>query len=177
MRNLFSLFLLLFPFTLIAQDLKPLDNGSEVNFAINNFGLSTKGKLKGLNGSIIWNAADLNASSINVSVETNTINTDNKLRDGHLRKEDYFNVAKFPLLQIKSTKITALETAGQYQLEAQLSIKGVTKKVNFPFTVTSQKPGYLFSGNFEINRRDYGIGGGSISLSNTVKINLKVLAQ
>ncbi|MEI6263512.1 MAG: YceI family protein [Sphingobacteriia bacterium] len=176
MRYIQTLFLSFFVFALSAQTIKPTDNGSEIFFSINNFGLSTKGSLSGLSGSIIWNTADLKTASFNVSVASKTINTDNRLRDEHLKKSDYFNVEKFPVINIQSNQIITGNKPGEFIMEATLTIKGVSKKINFPFNVISQNGNTIFGTNFEINRRDFGIGGGSISLSNTVKISLKVVA-
>ena len=176
MRYLLVLFSSLFTILLSAQSIRPADNGSEITFSINNFGLSTKGSLSGLTGSIIWNSLDLTTASFNVSVAAKTINTDNRLRDEHLRKADYFNVEKFSSINIQSNQITAGTKQGEFNMNATLTIKGVSKKINFPFSVITQNGKTMFGANFEINRRDFGIGGGSISLSNTVKISLKVMA-
>ena len=89
----------------------------------------------------------------------------------HLRKEEYFNTAKYPTINFVSTAITASNVTGN------LTIKGVTKQISFPFTVKPSAGGYLFEGSFEINRRDFGIGGGSVSLSNNATVNLKVQAK
>ena len=56
-------------------------------------------------------------------------------------------------------------------------IKGVSKNVVIPFTVKPTAKGVLFEGEFAIDRRDYGVGGGSMVLSNEVNIKLKVLAN
>jgi polyisoprenoid-binding protein YceI len=176
MKYLLTIFLSLFTILLSAQSLRPIDNESEISFTINNFGLSTKGSLSGLTGSIIWNQADVKTASFNVSIASKTINTDNRLRDDHLKKLDYFNVEKFPTINIQSNQIKVGSKPGEFNMDATLTIKGVLKNINFPFSVINQNNKQIFSANFEINRRDFGIGGGSISLSNTVKISLKVIA-
>jgi polyisoprenoid-binding protein YceI len=51
----------------------------------------------------------------------------------------------------------------------------VTKEVKFPFTATARDGGsYLFEGSFKLNRRDFGVGGNSISLSDEVTITLSI---
>jgi polyisoprenoid-binding protein YceI len=176
MRYLLTFFLFISTILLSAQSIQPTDNGSEITFSINNFGLSTKGSLSGLAGSISWNQQDLKSASFNVSVATKTINTDNRLRDEHLKNSDYFNVEKFALINIQSNQITVGNQPGEFKMDAILTIKGVSKKISFPFRVMYQNGKNIFTTNFEINRRDFGIGGGSISLSNTVKISLKIVA-
>ncbi len=161
----------------INDQFKPIDAESTINFNINNFGLTTKGSLKGLNGTIVWDNKNTNACNFLISVDATTINTNNSLRDTHLKKVDYFNVTKFPTITIKSTKIINIDNGNLFEMEANLTIKGVTKKIKIPFTTIERSKGVLFNGKFEIDRKDYGVGGSSLSLSNTVKINLNVIAN
>ncbi len=178
MKLLLSLlFILTTVFNLNAQELKPIDAESEINFTINNFGLSTKGSVKGLAGTISWNTKNISTCLFNISADATTINTNNSLRDSHLKKEEYFNVGKFPKITIQSTKINSTDNGNSYEMEANLTLKGVSKKIRFPFIAVVQTNGILFNGKFEINRKDFGVGGSSISLSNTVKINLNVIAK
>jgi len=177
MKSLLSfLFLLTTSFLVNAQQLKPIDTESTINFTINNFGLTTKGNLKGLNGTIVWNNKNTNACTFLVSADATSINTNNSLRDNHLKKADYFNVAKFPSITIKSTKIISVDNGNLFEMEADLTLKGVTKKIKIPFTAIAQSNGVLFNGKFEIDRKDYGVGGSSLSLSNNVKIILNIKA-
>ena len=86
-----------------AKDLKPADIDGSVTFTIKNFGINTGGEIKGLKGIIKWDAENPSASSFNVSVDVNTINTGIDMRDNHLRKEEYFNAEKFPTINFSST--------------------------------------------------------------------------
>jgi len=177
MKSLLSfLYLLTTSYFVNAQQLKPIDAESAINFTINNFGLTTKGNLKGLNGTIVWNNKNTNACTFLVSADATSINTNNSLRDNHLKKADYFNVAKFPSITIKSTKIISVDNGNLFEMEADLTLKGVTKKIKIPFTAIAQSNGVLFNGKFEIDRKDYGVGGSSLSLSNNVKIILNIKA-
>jgi polyisoprenoid-binding protein YceI len=159
-----------------AQTYRPSEAGSKVNFAIRNFGLKTEGSFTGLKGSIVFDARALSSAVFNVSVNASSVNTGNSARDKHLRKEEYFNVEKFPLISFISTKITTGSKPGNYTVAGNLSIKGVTKKVEFAFTAGPIANGYNFKGSFEINRRDFGVGGSSISMSDNLKISLDISA-
>jgi len=66
---------------------------------------------------------------------------------------------------------------GYYYLFGNLTIKGVTKEVKFPFTATAKDGGYLFEGSFKLNRRDFGVGGSSLSLGDDLTVSLSVLAK
>ncbi len=151
-------------------DLKPVDADNSVTFIIKNLGINTKGELKGLSGTIKWDAANPSNSSFNISVDVNTINTGIDLRDKDIKEEKYFDVANYPTINLKSTAVTATEVTGN------LTMKGVTKTIRFPFTATSRGKGYLFEGSFSINRRDFNVGGGGV-LGSNVDVTLKVQAE
>jgi polyisoprenoid-binding protein YceI len=160
-----------------AQTYTATDEGNKVHFTIKNFGIKTGGDFTGLKGTIVFYPKALTSSSINVSVDANTVNTDNSGRDKHLRKEEYFNVEKFPLLTFVSTKITESSMAGRFFVVGNLTIKGVTKSVQFGFNATPSATGYFFVGDFEINRRDFGVGGSSSVMADKLKVTLKVVAK
>jgi len=157
-----------------AQQYRPVDEKSKISFTIKNFGFNTPGTLTGLKGTIKFNPSDLPSSSFNVSVNVNTINTGIDARDSHLKKEEYFDAEKFPTINFVSTNITKDQNG--YVVSGNLTIKGVTKPVSFPFTIENQGNGMLFDGSFSINRKDFGVGGSSAVLSNTVNVTLKVFA-
>ncbi len=159
-----------------AQRYIPKDAGSAVTFVIKNFGLTVNGNFTGLQGSIAFNPADPGAAIFNVTVDAGTVNTANSSRDGHLKKEEYFNIAAFPKISIASSKIRNGTKAGSYLFEGQATIKGTAKTISFPFTAVATNDGYQFEGSFKINRRDFKVGGGSLVLGDVLTVNLKVAA-
>jgi polyisoprenoid-binding protein YceI len=178
-RLLFTFSFFILSFVASAQKYKPVDEGSKVYFIIKNFGIDTGGDLIGLAGDINFVPADITKSSFDVSVEVNTIDTDNGNRDKHLRSSEYFDVEKYPVITIKSTKInrTNKSASGWYHFTGTLTMHGVTKPIAFPFRATKKGDDYLFVGGFTVNRMNYGVGKNSSVLSNTVKISMSVLAK
>lgn len=179
MRKIFGLiFSIFFATGSFAQvNLTPVDAGSKVHFVIKNFGINTGGDLTGLKGTIKYDKSKPSSSSANVTVNVSTIDTDNSRRDKHLVSDDYFDVAKFPLIHLVSTKIETTTSAGNLLFTGMLTIKDVTKNIQFPFTVTPKDGGYLFEGNFTIDRRVYGVGGNSATMSDDVDVKLSVFAK
>ncbi|MBL7703145.1 MAG: YceI family protein [Ferruginibacter sp.] len=180
MKKLFFLAVAFFLFNYCAtaqRVLSPLDAGSKVHFVIKNFGIKTGGDFKGLKGAITFLPANLAASAFDVTVDAATIDTDNESRDDHLRKEEYFNVATHKTIQFKSTKVTLSSAKGRYYVFGNLTIKGVTKPVEFGFSATPKDGGYVFDGEFKINRRDFGVGGSSATMSDKLTVSLSVLAK
>lgn len=161
---------------LSAQEYKPLDDSSSIGFGIKNFGVTVSGTFKGLKGAIHFEPGNLATASIAVTVDARTVNSGIDMRDNHLKKEEFFYVDSFPTLSFKSTKVTASTKEGYLFLFGDLRIKNVTKAISFPFQAVPNGNGYTLIGNFSINRRDFGVGGSSISMSDEVKITLKVAA-
>ena len=159
------------------QSYTPTDAGSKVRFVIKNFGINTGGTFDGLAGSITFDPSNIATASFNVNVDAKTVDTDIESRDNHLRKEEYFDVEKYPKLSFRSTKITATNKEGYFYMFGIITIKNVSKEVSFPFTQTSKDGGILFEGEFKLNRRDFGVGGKSFSMSDELNVELSVFAK
>lgn len=175
MKALF-VFITLLSFSLISNaQQKPVDEKSEVNFTIKNFGLNTAGTLKGLKGSIKFDNSNPSASAFDVSVDVSTINTGIDNRDSHLKKEEYFDAEKYPAITFASNSIKKDDKG--YSVSGNLTIKGVTKNISFPFKAENKDGGILLTGEFTINRKDFNVGGSSAVLGNSVNVSLKVFAN
>lgn len=161
----------------ITQHFTPVDEGSEVSFKIKNFGFNVKGTFSGLDGKIVFNPDSLAASSFDVTVDAKTINTGIEQRDNHLRKEEYFDADKYPKIHFASTKITTSTNNKYLFVFGMLTIKGTTKEISFPFKATAKGDDYLFEGEFPLNRRDFNVGGGSLTMSDHLTVSLKVLSK
>ena len=172
-----SVFLLSACFVTAQSTYTAVDESSRVHFVIKNFGIKTGGDFSGLKGTIKFDPEKFSTSVFDVTVDANTINTDNESRDGHLRKAEYFDVASYKTIRFKSTKITRSSVAGRFYVFGELTIKGVTKPVQFGFGATAKNGGYVFDGEFTINRRDFGVGGSSVSMSDNLKVALSVFAK
>ena len=162
---------------LVAQNFVPNNDLSKVTFVIKNLGININGNFSGVKGTIMFNAKDLNTSEINLSVNANTINTDNSARDKHLRKEEYFGVEKYPLINFKSTKINAATRLNRYNVEGNLTIKGITKPIKFELIAIEKENNLDLKCSFEINRRNFKAGGNSMILSDNVKMDIAIIAK
>ena len=169
-----ALLILFVPALLFAQNYKPTDQGSTIEFVIKNLGMNTKGSFTGLDGRIAFDPKNPGQSSFDVSIASATVNTDNEMRDNHLKNDSYFDAEKYPRIRMVSTAIGG--NNGHYTFAGKLTIKDKTKDVSFPFIVTPMGDDYIFKGSFTINRRDFEVGGGS-TISNNCTINLTVLAR
>jgi polyisoprenoid-binding protein YceI len=160
-----------FNYTVLAQNWKPLT--ASVSFKIKQFGISIKGNFKGFAGIIKFNPDDLANSSLFASVDANTLDTDNGLRNSHLKeKEEYFDVAKYPTLKMKTTKI--VKDGSNFVGYFDLTIKGKTKNIKIPIMFTPEGETATFQGSTIINRRDWSVGKKSLGMSNDVVFTIVV---
>src|SRR5579863_5672296 len=90
----------------------PADEGSTISFKIKNFGINSAGSFKGLQGTIIWDPQNAAVDSFDVSIDAASVNTDNGMRDDHLRKDTYFEVEKYPRIRLVSTGVTQVDGNG-----------------------------------------------------------------
>jgi polyisoprenoid-binding protein YceI len=103
-------------------------NHSQVNFAVKHLQVSTvRGSISGITGNVIWDEKNPSKSSVETTINTTTVTTNNEKRDAHLKSPDFFNVEKFPTMTFKSTAVTG--TNGKLQVVGDLTLAGVTKSV------------------------------------------------
>jgi len=174
MKKIAAIFLLAifsgFAFTYIS---KQNVSKSAITFQIKNLGINVGGSFNGLKAGINFDPSHLESSSIEASVQTNTINTDNDSRDTHLKSEDFFDVDKYPEIKMKSVSIKH-NGGSNYTGTFNLTIKDRTSQVQVPFTYTENGDTGNFKGSLKIKRTDYGIGGKSMVMSNDVTISIDV---
>ena len=163
--------------TAFGQNYTPADDGSKVRFVIKNFGINTGGTFEGLAGTITFDPANLANASFNITVDAKTVDTDLEARDNHLRKEEYFDVEKYPKVSFRSTKITTTNKDGYLFMSGVITIKNISKEISFPFKQTSKDGGILFDGEFKLNRLDFGVGGKSFSMSDELNVELSIFAK
>jgi polyisoprenoid-binding protein YceI len=129
-----------------------------------------------LDGTIQFDPNDPTTANFNVSIDANSISTDNDARDNHLREDSYFDVKNYPRIHFVSTKVTPSNKQGVFYIAGKLTIKKTTKDISFSFTATPSGDGYLFKGDFKISRRDFEVGGSS-TISDNLEVFLSVLAK
>jgi len=163
--------------TCMAQVMHPVDESSKVSFFIKNFGVTVDGSFKGLQGEVRFDPAKPEASAFEMSLDVKSINTGIARRDRHLRSDDYFDVARFPKINVKGEKVTEGKEKGSYVLHAKLTIKEVTRDIDIPFKAVARDGGYQFDGTFRVNRLDYKVGGNSISMADQATVVLQVFTK
>lgn len=187
-RLLFVVVGLLLASRVYAADVYAIDAGhSTLGFSIKHMMVSSStGAFDQIEGSIAFDPNDLAASKAEATIQAKSINTRQEKRDGHLRSADFFDVEKFPTITFVSKAITQ---AGEgYTIVGDLTMKGVTKEVSIPVTVSGPVKTAMgtvlgLSGSFTLNRQDYGItwnkalDQAGVAVANEVKVNIDIEAK
>lgn len=165
MKKVFLLFLAsVLSLAAMAQDTYKIDAAhSFVNFNIRHMGISfVNGNFKKFESTFQAQKSDFTDAKINFTVDANSINTNNDMRDNHLRTDDFFNVEKFPTMKFQSVQMKKLDEL-VYELSGNLTIRDVTKpvvfKVSYGGAAQDQKGNKKvgFSARTTINRFDFNV--------------------
>jgi polyisoprenoid-binding protein YceI len=135
---------------------------SNVKFTVTHLVVSeVEGSFKIFDGSMENTKADFSDAKVNFTVDINSLNTDNDMRDKHLKSNEFFGAEKYPSMKFQSTSFTP---AGgkNYKLAGNLTIRDVTKPVIFDVTYggTANMMGKTkigFKAKTTINRFDYNL--------------------
>lgn len=162
---------------------------SKLGFSVTHLMVSeTEGKFKVYEGTVSSKSEmDFTDAKIEFSIDVNSINTDDEKRDGHLKGADFFDVEKFPKMTFKATSMKVGKIKGTYDLEGDLTMRGVTKKVKLTAIGASKtvkdpwgNTKYAFKITGKLNRVDYGLKwnaaleAGGVVVSEDVKINCTI---
>lgn len=145
-----------------------------------------RGEFERFTGTIVLDPKNIEASSVDVTIETPSISTNNEKRDGHLKSPDFFDAEKYPTITFKSKKV--MKKGEQYVAIGDLTMRGVTKEIELPFTLNGPVSAGTasiigISAAAEINRQDYGVSwnksldAGGVVVSDKVRIELEVEAK
>jgi polyisoprenoid-binding protein YceI len=141
---------------------------SAAGFSVRHFGVSTvRGTFTKITGTILIDDKNMAHSSVDVSIDTSTVNTQNEARDKHLKSADFFDVEKFPAMTFKSKKVEAAG-AGRLRVTGDFTLHGVTKEI--VLDVEGPTPPFNMgrgikrgaSASTRINRRDFGLVWGQL---------------
>jgi len=109
---------------------------SRIGFSVSHMVVSSvSGRFKQFSGTVALDDANLTKSQVDITIKTESIDTDDAKRDEHLRSPDFFDAKKFPTLLFKSSKV-AKAGGNKYKLTGALTIHGVTKDVTLDATVS-----------------------------------------
>ena len=159
---------------------------SEVSFVVRHMMVSkVRGRFDTFEGTIVTATNPLD-STVTASVDLSSINTGQEQRDAHIRSADFFEVEKHPHMTFASTGVRV--DGGDFLLDGDLTLKGVTKPVTFKLEVNGFGPDSYggtrvgFSATTEINRKEFGVNfdgpipgvPGGVAVSDKATITLEI---
>lgn len=161
---------------------------SIIGFSIRHLEINwVEGRFKDFAGMIHYDESDVTKSSVEFTAKIESIDTGVEARNKHLRTADFFDAEKYPEMSFKSTKVER-KSKDHYVLHGDFTLKGVTKQVELPFTITGaikdpwSNMRFGVNAQTKINRRDYGITwgkameSGGLDVGNEVTIELQLEA-
>jgi len=184
--GIFTVFLCLFVFSgaaLAASEKWEIDKDhSNIYFDVKHTFATVRGLFNEFSGTLMLDPNKPYASSIEIEVKVDSIDTNIAKRDEHLRSDDFFAAEKFPVMTFKSFSVKQLNR-NTYSIIGDLTIKDVTKKIEVPFTFYGIKKNPLeegqtiagFEAEFAINRLDYNVGNGQFAKMGVVGNEVRII--
>jgi len=160
---------------------------SSAGFGVTHLMISTvRGEFHGVTGTVVVDDSNISNSKVDVTIDATTLDTREADRDKHLKSEAFFDVAKYPTITFKSTKVEK-NPDGSLKITGDLTLRGVTKTA--VLTATAPKNAIkdpwglqrtAASATTRVNRQDFGVSwnqkldGGGVVVGDDVSITLDV---
>ena len=158
---------------------------SSVAFSIRHLVSRTSGTFNDFAGTIEYDPAHPEKAQVEATIQVSSIDTGNEKRDGHLKKADFFDAAKYSTITFKSTK--ARKKGDQLLVTGDFTMHGVTKEVTLPVEVLgmgahprNNAPIAGFDSQIVLKRTDFGVNSWTDMagvLGDEVKVSLTIEAM
>jgi polyisoprenoid-binding protein YceI len=160
---------------------------SSAHFVIRHLMITNiRGAFSGVQGAVVYDPENLNASSLDVTIDVNTLNTGDANRDAHVKAAEFLDAEKYPAITFKSKTITR-EANGDLRVKGDLTVHGLTKEavleVEGPSGEQKDPWGNTrvgASATSKIKRSDFGltwnatVESGGVLLADDLKLELNV---
>lgn len=152
---------------------------SQLNFVAESRLLSAHGTFKQWDAEILFDAANVEATSLTITVDAASIDTRIERRDAHLKSNDFFAVDSFPQITFVSTFVNNAGESGRLRITGDLTVRGKTKRITIPARLNffdAQNQMGRVTGEFTIDRTEYGVSFNSPvnPIENEVKVQFDV---
>jgi len=123
---------------------------------------------------------NIEQATIDLAIETDSCETDNAILTGIMKDNRFFDCAKFPTSTFKSVSIAKAQAPDTYTVTGNLTLRDVTKTIQFPAKITVEGGVVKLDADFKVNRRWWGIVYESVGdsfLEDDVRLELKAEAK
>jgi len=159
---------------------------SEVGFSVRHMMVSkVRGRFNTFSGELVT-GDDPTKSSVTAEIDLSSIDTGQEQRDAHIRSADFFEVETYPTMTYKSTGIRVED--GEYVLDGDLTLKGVTKSVPLRLELNGFGPDAYggtragFTATGELSRSDFNVSfnaplqNGGVVVADKIQLHLEIEA-
>jgi polyisoprenoid-binding protein YceI len=137
---------------------------SSAQFSVRHMAIATvRGAFSKVTGTIVLDDKDITKSSVDVTIDTTTVDTREPNRDNDLRSDKFFDVAHYPTMTFKSRKVEQV-SPGKLKVTGDLTIRGTTKEVvldvdgpSAPIKDPWGNQRAAASATTKVNRQDFGV--------------------
>jgi polyisoprenoid-binding protein YceI len=141
-----------------AEHLTFSNDTSKVGFVGSKVTGSHEGSFDRFRGTIHLAGSKPEASSVEVTIDSDSVKLEPEKLQNHLKSADFFDVAKYPKVTFKSTEIKPGGSGGAtHTVTGNLNLHGKEKSISFPATITVSDPEVVAKAEFSINRKDFDI--------------------
>jgi polyisoprenoid-binding protein YceI len=145
---------------------------ASATFVVRNAGLPVYGSFDGVQARVCFDPKVPEGGRLEGTIDPGTVRTGIDMRDRHLQRHGWFDVAKYGMIEMRSLRLE--RTADGYAGTFLLRIRDVEREVEVPFAFERKAAGARLAGTLTIDRLDYGLGKPSLVLSNHVEISVEL---
>ena len=158
---------------------------SDISFTARHMMVSkVRGHFREFDGEVVTGANPAD-SSVTATIQVASVDTNNEMRDNHVRSADFFDAATYPTATYRSTSVTPAD--GDFVVSGELTLHGVTKEVALRLELNGFGPDGFggtrggFTARGKINRNDFGVSfagvnNGVIVLGDTIELTIEIEA-
>lgn len=154
-----------------------------INYDASRLGFTTYWQNSPVNGffkkwmaNVRFDPDDLNASSVNVEIQTDSVDTNYKDRDVEIRKSDWLSVESFPIATFSARRFRRLKD-NNFVADGTLELKGTKSAVLLPFTLEISGQDAQMKGKISISRLAFNVGEGQWRSTDFIKEEIVIHVQ
>jgi len=145
---------------------------SQIDVQVSHLGISwVKGRFDNFSGTFEYDKDQPNNSSINVTIDTTSFDSNHAKRDKHVMSSDFLDVSEYPQASFKSTMIKSMGD-GKVSVTGDLNLHGVSKSITFDANLIGEGKSPWgdyragFEGSTDLKFSDFNIDGSKIGATN-----------
>ncbi|MHC8320841.1 YceI family protein [Pseudomonas sp. GB2N2] len=151
---------------------------STLSFTYDQFSSRVYGTFSQFEGTLDFDTANPSAAHAGLTIQLNSIDAGSSDANEELKKPAWFDTANAPVATFESTSVKGLG-ADRYTITGNLTLKGITHKVDVPVLLKVESAIGIFDGQLTLKRSDFKIGAGEFAdtvVSDDINIRFRMVA-